>query len=261
MHSNRSMSSTLRPVLLQRVLGGPDRAGQHPDRVVAAHADRWWIRARGVSPCSATARSDAISSADDASQIWDGDRGGDPAAGRQRLQAGHLLQRRLARALVGGEVCPSGRATGSISSAKRPSAIAGPRALVGREGELLHLLAADVPLLGDHLGRAELADLLVAVPLAASRATRRTAWRSRTAGRPASPRRSGWRTCSARRRRRRGPGCRTSRPGPRSAPPAGTSRTAGRWSRPARGRAARPPARRCARRRRPASRWCRSSRG
>ena len=38
-------------------------------------------------------------------------------------------------------------------------------AAVALEGEGLHVLAGDVPLLGDHLGRAELADLLVAVAL------------------------------------------------------------------------------------------------
>ena len=38
-------------------------------------------------------------------------------------------------------------------------------------------------------------------------------------------------SCSRRRPRRPGPGCRTARPGRRSGPPAATSRTAGRWSR------------------------------
>ncbi len=36
----------------------------------AARTDRWWMRARGVRPCSATARSDAMSSAAEPSEIW-----------------------------------------------------------------------------------------------------------------------------------------------------------------------------------------------
>ena len=91
--------------------------------------------------------------------------------------------------------------------------------------------ARDVPLLGDHLGAAG----------TATRPGRRSA--------PASPcapakgcskpngcghrhrrRRWGSRSCSARRRRRPGPACRSSRPAPRSAPPAATSRTGGRPS-------------------------------
>ena len=89
-----------------------------------------------------------------------GNSGRDPAALRQRLEAGHLLQRRLARALVDLEV-----ADGLDLALEASLRDGGARAIVGGECELLHVLATDVPLLGDHLGRPELADLLVAVAL------------------------------------------------------------------------------------------------
>ena len=105
LHSKRSMSSIASPVfssacLVARIGPVSIQTGSSP------RTERWWIRARGVSPWSATACSEAISIAEDASQIWRGDGGGDPAARGQRLEAGHLLQRGLARALVGVEARP-----------------------------------------------------------------------------------------------------------------------------------------------------------
>ena len=81
-----------------------------------------------------------------------------PTALDERLEPGHLLQRGVARALVGDE---------AVHRDDLVLEVAGPdrllRALVAGQRVLLHLLAGEVPLLGDHLGAAELRDLLVAV--------------------------------------------------------------------------------------------------
>ena len=88
-----------------------------------------------------------------------GQRGGDPAALAQRLEPGHLLQRGVgARALVAGYV-PVGGDLG-VEVAVFDGA-EGP--LVAGQRVALHLGAADAPLLGDQVGRAELGDLLGAV--------------------------------------------------------------------------------------------------
>ena len=60
---------------------------------------RWWMRARGVSPCAFTAAfSEATSMAAPASLIWLDDGGGDPARRvLQRLEGGHLLERLVSR--------------------------------------------------------------------------------------------------------------------------------------------------------------------
>ncbi|MET9535848.1 hypothetical protein ABZY02_35745 [Streptomyces sp. NPDC006649] len=68
--STRSMSSMDMPAFFSAyaVAGmGADsiRMGSSP------RTERWWIRARGVSPCSRTARSDASSMADAPSETWD----------------------------------------------------------------------------------------------------------------------------------------------------------------------------------------------
>ena len=65
-----------------------------------------------------------------------GDGGGDPAAGRQRLEAGHLLQRRVSRGHSSVAKRPSEH--GTISRSKRPSSIAGSRRWWRGERELLH---------------------------------------------------------------------------------------------------------------------------
>ena len=122
MHSNRSMSSTARPVLsracrVARIGPVSIQTGSSP------RTERWWIRARGVSPWSATRPLGRDQHRRGRVADLGGDGGGDPAAGRQRLEPGHLLQRGVARALVGGEAVRR-EGTGSISRSNRPSAIA-----------------------------------------------------------------------------------------------------------------------------------------
>ena len=98
-----------------------------------------------------------------------GDRRREPPALGQRLERADLLPVRLARSLVEVETFE-----GAISASKRPFGAGADGALVGAHGELLHLSARDVPLLGHRLGADELADLAAAV---AGRPTRRTAVR------------------------------------------------------------------------------------
>jgi hypothetical protein len=130
-------------------------AGEHEDRVVAAHREVVDARPRrepvvlhgllggdedGAAPSEIWLATAAVSRP--------------PSQGGQR---GHLLHARVAaRAFVGGDV-----AVGRISLSKRPSSWRGTARSVGLEREHLHVLAADPPLLGDELGAAELADLLV----------------------------------------------------------------------------------------------------
>ena len=125
----------------------------------SARTDRWWMRARGVRPWSFTACSLAMSMAADASQIWLDTGGGEPAALDQGAGAIGSSPSSAPRG-------PSSTVTppnGTISSLEAALG-AGPQGpLVALDGEGLHVLAGDVPLLGDHLGAAELADLLVAV--------------------------------------------------------------------------------------------------
>ena len=68
--------------------------------------ERWWIRARGVRPWSATASSEAISIADDASQIWEataavirppGASGSRPAIFSSEVSRGHWSMSKLCR--------------------------------------------------------------------------------------------------------------------------------------------------------------------
>ena len=80
---------------------------------------------------------------------------------------GHLLQRgAAARALVGGDLLAGEVDVRHDLALEAALVDRGERPLVAGERELLHVFAGDVPLLGDHLGAAELRDLLVAVALA-----------------------------------------------------------------------------------------------
>ena len=216
----------------------------------------WWTRARGRRPCVFTARSDATSSADAPSEIWL-----DTAAVRRPPGSSGWSFAIFSRLV-------SRRGPSSLRDVaeRRDLALEAPlvdradRALVALEREALHVLARDVPLLGDHLGAAELRHLLRAV-------ARDPALRARERIREAE------RLRERHRRRDRDRAhvlhaarddeiawCRSSPPARRSAPTAATSRTGGRSSRRARARAAPPRASRCARCRRPAGRSCRSSR-
>ena len=119
------------------------------------------MRARGVRPCVARRpRSETISMA--AARVGDlaGHRRGEPAALGERLQRRHLLRGR-ARAGLRRRSTPS---SGTISRSKRPSSIAARRArwwLSTANASMSSRVI--VPLLGDHLGAAELRDRLVAV--------------------------------------------------------------------------------------------------
>ena len=118
----------------------------------------WWMRARGLRPWSLTACSDASSTALAPSEIWLAIAAVSRPPSTSVLSAGHLLQRRVARALVGDEAVDRDDLVLEVAGADRRL-----RALVAGQRVLLHLLAGDVPLLGDQLRTAELRDLLVAV--------------------------------------------------------------------------------------------------
>ena len=134
------------------------------------------------------------------------------------LQRPDLLEVGLARTFVAR--APRRTARSRARSGPRPGRAA-PRSC-DSTANCLHVVAGDVPLLGDHLRAAELRHLLGAVAGDPARSTRRTgsvkpncsATRHRRA-------RSGSCSCSARRPRRRGRRCRSSRPARRSARPAG----------------------------------------
>ena len=220
--STRSISADRQPGPLQRVRGRGDRRGQHQDRIVAAGAEVVDPGARR-QPCAARA-----ASLDDQQRrrgVGDlaGQGGGDPAAVAQRLQA------RIRSSGCRGAGTRPPRHRRRRRSRRRSSLVDGPtRPPVTRQRELLHLRPADAPLLGDQIGAAELGDLLAAVPRSpAGRAAERIR-RTRIAGPPAWPRRSGSGSCSARRRRRRRRPYRSAQPARRNERPAGMSRTAGR---------------------------------
>ena len=140
------------------------------------------MRARGVRPCSCSARSDTTRIAAAASEIWL-----DTAAVRRppSTSGGRLAifssDRAAARAFVDGDATERQRSR-ARSGLRRCAVIA--RVWLS-SANCLHLLAGDVPLLGDHLGAAELRHLLGAVAARASPPNRRTGPRSRAA-RPAS---------------------------------------------------------------------------
>src|SRR6185437_11537622 len=100
----------------------------------AARALMWWMRARGFRLCACTALS----------------------------EAGQLLQRRFTRTLVDPERTVFGfhgdDLVVEVAAADRTEG-----ALVAHQRVLLHLLAREVPLLGDQLRATELRDLLVPV--------------------------------------------------------------------------------------------------
>ena len=215
------------------------------------------MRARGFRPCCFSARSETISSAAAASEIWL------DTAAVMRPPSRSVFS----VAIFSSEVSRRGPSSARDAVARRRSrARSVPRRWRGwRGGDSSSANCSmssrrDAPLLGDHVGGAELRHLLGAVALLPARRAGEGIRKAERLRQRSSPRRSGSGSCSARRRRRSRRWCRSSPPAPRSARPAATSRTADRWWCPARRRAARRPASRCGRCRRPAGRWCRRSR-
>ena len=141
----------------ERVLGGGDGAGQHEHWVVAAGADVMnactWLQPVCLHCAFRGDQRRATTVGDLAGQ-----RGRETTTLDEGLEPGHLLQRALARTLVDAEVADRDDLIVEVSVADR-----GKGPLVAGECELLHLLAADVPLLGDHLRTAELGDFLIAI--------------------------------------------------------------------------------------------------
>ena len=215
----------------------------------------WWTRARGFRPCSFTARSEATSMRRGAVGDLAGDGGGEPAALVERLRA-WPSSRGWCR---GAAPRPSSTLAEGHDLVLEATLVDGrERARVALEREALHVLAARCPTSRRSSRRRGTAR----PPGCRSAPTQpfepeNGIVEAERLGQRSWPTRSGSGSCSARRRRRPGRWCRSSRPGPRSAPPAGTSRTGGRWSRPARARAGPRRASRCGRCRRPAGRWCR----
>ena len=153
------------PGTAQRVPRRRDGAGEHEHRVLAHHRQRRHLRDRRqpVGAHGVLGRDEQRGGAD---RDLAGDGGGQGVALAQRRQRRHLLDVRVGPdALV------------AVEPLERRD-LRGEAALVGGAGgaavaldrELLHALPADVPLLGDQLRAAELADLLLAVALDPARA-------------------------------------------------------------------------------------------
>src|SRR5438132_13651226 len=140
---------------------GGNRRGQHPDGIRAPH--REVVNARPGLELEALYRA-FRGDQESGRRIGDlaGDGRRDAAAGRERLERRHLLERRAeARRLVlleaadGCDLAPEEAAPDGLQ-----------RAAVALQRVLLHLPAADVPFRGGHFRGAELRHLLGAVALA-----------------------------------------------------------------------------------------------
>ena len=156
------------------------------------------MRARGVRPWSFTACSLAMSMAAPASQIWLDTAAVMRPSSRSVLRFAIFSRRGVAaEALVGGDALER---HDLALEATLVGGLGGPA--VALEGEDLHVLAGDAPLLGDQVGAAELADLLVAVAVQPALRAGERARGSPAARRRSWPTRSGSCSCSARRRPR-----------------------------------------------------------
>ena len=142
--------------LVEGVLGGRDRRGEHHHGVVAAHGQ---VVDAG-SRCQIVFLQRAFG--DDEGRrrpVGDlrGDGRGEPGTIGEDLQAGHLLHRGLARAFVDDAVTEGDVLVVELAVGDR-----GPGPLVRLQRPALHVLATDVPLLRHHVGAEELRDLRVA---------------------------------------------------------------------------------------------------
>src|SRR5690606_7551003 len=143
--------------LLQRPLGGRDRRGEHEDRVGAAGGD---VVDAGAGLQAVFLHRPLGGEQGGAGAVGDlaGHGGGRRAAFGEGGQRGHLLEAGLAGALVDPEVADG---DDLVVEAAVLDGVAG--AFVAAQRPFLHVAAGDVPLLGDHLGAAELGDLTGAV--------------------------------------------------------------------------------------------------
>ncbi len=143
--------------LLQRVAGGRNRTGQHEYRISAARADVVDTGTRGQLVIL-----DGLlgSQQHRAGAVGDlaGQRRRQPATFGQCGQPGHLLQGGVPRPLVEPEVVDRDDLVVEVPRADRRQ-----RPLVARQSEPLHLLAGQIPALGDQFRTPELRDLLVTV--------------------------------------------------------------------------------------------------
>ena len=199
--STRSMSSSFMPAFVERVARSPGSARSACRSGRRRARSRWWTRARGSQPVLLHGALRCDEQGGGAVGDLARERGGEPAARLERLELRHASRGSCPGA------GPRRRATsptGAISLSKRPSSIARIARWWLSSAKRLHVLARDVPLLGDHLGAAELRDLLRAVARRPALRARRTGCRSRAAGRASSPTRSGSCSCSGRRPPRRG---------------------------------------------------------
>ena len=134
----------------ERILGGGNRRREHPNRVGASH--RQVVDARpGREPVGLEGLFGNHQHGRRGVGDLAGDRRGEAPALHQGFQGGHLGQIALTRGFVVGEV-----AHGYDLALEVTGGDGRKRAVVALECELLHVLATDVPLLGDHFGRTKL---------------------------------------------------------------------------------------------------------
>ena len=180
------------------VFGAYRVAGMGPVSMSTGSAPRqlmWWMRARGVSPWSLTACSEASRTALAPSADLAGHCGGHPAALAQRLKRGHLLQGCVPGCFVHREALDRDDLVAEATAAD-----GGQGAFVASQSPALHVLAGDVPALGDQFGAAELGDLLIAVALQPALGLCGGGGEAELLHRRSSQRRSGSGSCSAYRR-------------------------------------------------------------
>ena len=207
-----------------------------------------WSRIAGPRPQAVAARrprGEASSTPAAPSEIGDELPGRDPPAVRAGTRSSAWpapsteVSGRMLWSLA--RVCAVERRAGSSRASNRPAATASAASRWERTGELVHLLAADVPAVGDQLGALALRHEVVAV---AQLGRPRVAVQLGDLARESSSARG---PCARRRRRSPRRGCPRRPARPPSRPRSGPTRSAGRarWPGPRAG--SRPAARRCGR--------------